>query len=366
MKLLQIVFSGLGGHSSVAFSLIDADLEKKYTHVIIFYGIEEISEAYKKKCTEMEIDYFFIKKEPGIDIKSNMRVIAILKKVKPQIILLHALSILLPVFYFCSIQKARLISVEHQSNELKTKKDWLLSILIMLLSKKIIYLTDIYREQVKKKLRFIFRSPKVSVINNGINTRVFRPLTEVNKIGNLQNKNIGMLSRFTENKDHLVLLEAFHILISKNSGCFQLKLLLAGDGVTKARLLKRVAELNLQESVIFCGVLGEEESALFLNSIDLYVHASLGETMSTAILQAMACKKPIIASDVMGINNMLVNQQTGILVDAGNSAALAEAIWQLLNDEDLALKLGKNAYDFACDHYSNRLMLQRYSLIFNG
>lgn len=58
----------------------------------------------------------------------------------------------------------------------------------------------------------------------------------------------------------------------------------------------------------------KENLVQFLQSLHLYVHASLGETMSTAVMQAMGCGLPIIASDVNGINNMIDNGRTGILV----------------------------------------------------
>jgi glycosyltransferase involved in cell wall biosynthesis len=364
LKLLQIVFSGLGGHSSVGFSLIDADLERKYTHSIIFYGIEEISDAYREKCDEMGIEYYFVKKNPGLDLYSQRQVIRLLKKLHPDIILLHAISIIIPVYCYCIFRKARLISVEHQSNELKTKKDWILSLLIMTLSKKTVYLTELYRAQVKRKLYFIFREKKSAVVGNGINTAIFKPVA--GRAGNdkTQDKKIGMLSRFTENKDHPVLLEAFKLLLNKNKNHFKIELLLAGDGITKLKLEKKVSELNLVQSVVFCGRLSEEDSAVFLNNIDLYVHASLGETMSTAIMQAMACKKPVIASNVTGINNMLVNLETGILVAAGNAEALCEAIWQLLNENPLADSLANNALQFANSHFTNTVMFNKYHSLF--
>jgi glycosyltransferase involved in cell wall biosynthesis len=364
LKLVQIVFSGLGGHSSVGFSLIDADLGRKYSHTVIFYGIEEVSEGYKNKCDEMGIDYFFVKKQAGLDIHSQKQIISLLKKIEPDIILLHAISIILPVSYYCLFHKTRLISVEHQSNELKTKKDWILSLLIMALSEKTVYLTGLYRAQVKKKLGFVFRSKKSKVINNGINTAVFNAVNDNTGIDERQDKAIGMLSRFTENKDHLVLLEAFDLLLKKNDNRFKIKLLLAGDGVTKTNLLEKVAQLNLQDDVVFCGRLSEEESAIFLNKINLYVHASLGETMSTAIMQAMACKKPVIASDVTGINNMLINGQTGLLVAAGNPQALADAMWKLLDEKALADMLANNALEFAKNNFTNTIMFNRYHSLF--
>lgn len=360
LKLVQIVFSGLGGHSSVGFSLIDADVQRKYEHTVIFYGIEDVSDAYVDKCREMKINYFFVKKHVGLDIKSQKQVVSLLKKIGPDVILLHAISIILPVKYYCLFNKTRLVSIEHQSNELKTVKDWTLSRLIMVLSQKTVYLTELYQAQVKKRLGFIYKSKKSKVIGNGINTDVFKPSPAETQVPATANRFIGMLSRFTENKDHLVLLEAFALLLKRNNERFTIKLLLAGDGVTKTALEKKVAQLNLQHTVEFCGRLSEEESAAFLNNINLYVHASLGETMSTAIMQAMACKKPIIASDVTGINNMLINGQTGMLVAAGNPQALANAMWQLLNEKELTDELANNAFKFAMDHYTNTAMFNQY------
>ena len=189
MKLLQIVFSGLGGHASVGFSLIDADTEKDYTHIIIFYGIEEVSAGYKAKCSEMGVDYFFVKKNAGFDIPSQKQIISLLKKIAPDIILLHSVSIILPVSYYCLFNKTRLISVEHQSNELKTTKEWIFSFLLVMLSEKTVYLTELYREQVKKKLGFFFRPKRSKVINNGINTAIFNPFWRVQTSSALKERN---------------------------------------------------------------------------------------------------------------------------------------------------------------------------------
>jgi glycosyltransferase involved in cell wall biosynthesis len=365
LKLLQIIYSGLGGHSSVGFSLIDADLAGKYTHSIIFYGIEEVPEAFEAKCNELGIDYFIVRKVTGLDIGSQKQVVSLLKKIKPDIILLHANSLIIPAYYYRMLHKTKLITVEHQSNELKTIKEWILSLLIITLSGKVVYLTDLYKEQVKQKLGFIFKTSKSKVINNGINAAIFKPLLKTGEIEKAQNKAIGMLSRLSENKDHLVLLEAFRLLLIKNENRYQIKLLLAGEGITKANLVKQAARLNLQDTVVFCGLLSERESAIFINEIDLYVHASFGETMSTAIMQAMACKKPVIASNVTGINNMLIDAETAMLVPVSNPEALAGAMWELLNNGELADQLANNAYQFANKHFTNIVMFSQYDLLFN-
>jgi glycosyltransferase involved in cell wall biosynthesis len=94
------------------------------------------------------------------------------------------------------------------------------------------------------------------------------------------------------------------------------------------------------------------------------VHATLGETMSTAIMQVMACRLPIIASDVLGVNNMIKHNQNGLLVPAKNAEALRAAILQLIEDPKLSAELAANAFTFATENYSNIKMLQRYNEIF--
>jgi glycosyltransferase involved in cell wall biosynthesis len=111
-------------------------------------------------------------------------------------------------------------------------------------------------------------------------------------------------------------------------------------------------------------MLEEKDLVQFLQKLDIYIHASLGETMSTAIMQAMACSKPIIASDVPGINNMIKQNQNGLLVPAKNAGALCNAILQLINDPELSAELATNAFTFATENYSNKKMLQQYKEIF--
>ena len=98
----------------------------------------------------------------------------------------------------------------------------------------------------------------------------------------------------------------------------------------------------------------------FLQSLDLYIHASLGETMSTAMMQVMACGLPIIASDVDGINNMITTSVTGILVPVKNSLLLAEAIIDCIKNPIMMQTLAENAYQYALNHFSNQKMLEAY------
>jgi glycosyltransferase involved in cell wall biosynthesis len=340
MTVVQFLYSGLGGHSSVGFSLIEADAEKKHDHWIIFYGIEDMPQSSIDKCNELGIEYYLVKKRPGLDFVSQRQVISLLKKIQPAIILLHCVNLIAPVYYYGMFKKTRIIAVEHQPNHMKTRLEWVWSVLIIWVSKKTVYLTDLYKQQMKQKLLFLFREKGIVVINNGINIAVFKP-SQSNVFSDNSIIKIGMLARLTNAKDHGTLIKAFKLLGQNNLSPKQLQLHLAGTGNTMEALKQLANDLGIADTVYFRGMIAESEAVDFLNELNIYVHASLGETMSTSIMQAMACARPIIASDVNGINNMVIHQATGILVPPVDVNALVSAMEGILNDVLLQKKLGE-------------------------
>jgi glycosyltransferase involved in cell wall biosynthesis len=174
-----------------------------------------------------------------------------------------------------------------------------------------------------------------------------------------------MQSRLVRIKDHLTLHRAMAIL--RDSGIVEPGkhlLRIAGDGEFRGELESEASKLNIRDLVEFTGMLPERELVGFLEGLDMYIHASLGETMSTAIMQAMACGLPIIASDVKGINNMISHEENGLLVPAKDAQAMAKAIERLLNDSALAARLRTAARRVAEQKFSNTRMLESYGELF--
>jgi glycosyltransferase involved in cell wall biosynthesis len=364
MTVVQILYSGLGGHSSVSFSLVEADEQRTYEHVLIFYGIEDLPQAYKAKCIELGVRFFAVKKNPGFDPSSQKEVAALLKHLEPDVILLHSINLLLPVWRFSLFRKTRLIAVEHQPNHLKTNLEWIWSFLAMYTARHVVFLTDMYYTQMQRKIGLFFRKKKVGVINNGINMKRFRSAGH-ERPADTGIQKIGMLARLTDTKDHATLLNAFKLLVSEVPGN-GFKLYIAGDGDKKASLEEQSRKLGLAEQICFEGMLAEAESVDFLKGLDIYVHASLGETMSTSIMQAMACGKPIVASDVPGVNNMIRHQVTGLLVPSQQAEEMKIAILRLIQDKNLRQELSAHAAEFAEKNYSNKKMLENYSTVFSN
>jgi L-malate glycosyltransferase len=361
MKILHIAFSGLGGHGNVFFSMADADKEKQHQFEIIFFGNEEVREGYIQKADQRNIPWYFVKKKPGFDFGSYRQIGKIIRQTMPDIIFLHSSSYIFPVKKaVISIgKKIKIIVRETQPNHLKTKLNWLGLCVSLIAATRVVFLSTEYRDVIKKKLSLFFSDKRTAVIPNGVDLDVYKPAEKKEHTV----INIGMQSRLSETKDHTTLIDAF-ALVLRSAGDSKVKLYIAGDGVCRPALEKKAHDLNISDAVEFTGMLEETDLPGFINSLDIYVHATLGETMSTAIMQVMACRMPIIASDVLGVNNMIKHDQNGLLVPAKNAEALRDAILKLTNNRALSEALAANAFKFATDNYSNKKMLERYNEIF--
>lgn len=360
MKILHVLYSGLGGHGNVFFSMVKGDVNKEMEYEALFYGIENIREEYLEQCAKNKIKFYSAKKKPGLDISYYKQILHHIKSSDADIVFLHGSAYVLPakIASYFSKKKYKIIVRETQANHLKTTVQWLTLSIAMQLADKIVCLTNEFNEQVKKKIRSLYRCKKVTIIPNGIDLALYKP-TEKNKNNTVFN--IGMQSRIVNIKDHTTLLKAFALVKKQeDKRGKKLTLKIAGDGELKKELIKLSEELKINNDVIFTGMLNEQDLITFLQSLDVYIHASLGETMSTAIMQAMACALPVIASDVSGINNMLAADVTGILVPPKNEFLLADAIINCIRTPTFRQSLSQKAYAYAVTNFSNQAMFKAY------
>ena len=352
MKLLQILYPGLGGHSSVAASLIAGDTKKTFGHYLLGYGIEKPSgnlDAY-------QCDY--VLKKQGFDGMSYLKVFNKIRKLKPDAVIVHSTSQVITVFVYSLFHKIKWLAVEHQANSAKTKMDWVYSFLILLLAPKVVYLTETYKEEMTAHYPRLTKNKKIAVIGNGIDLTKFIPGTRVPD----GFTNITMISRMNRLRDHHTLIKAF-FAIAKNNDRVRLKL--AGDGETFNEIKKLVLSLGMENKVELLGLLNEDEIIDLLHNTDIYVHSSLAETQSTSILQVMACKIPIIATDIIGISTLLANNIDALLFKCGDSDALANYINILMNNEDLSPSLKDNAYLKIKKSFSSADIFIRYKNFIN-
>jgi glycosyltransferase involved in cell wall biosynthesis len=365
-KVLHILYSGLGGHGNVLFSMIDADIDNRLNYEILFTGIEDVREEYIDKCNINKLKWGFIKKQQGIDISFYWKIFQFIMISKPDVVFLHGSGAIIPAWvaqkrHFLS----KIIVRETQANHLKKTSEWIFLVISMLLANHIVFLTKEFRDIVKEKIKCFFQNDKVRIIPNGIDLSIYIKNKYNGPFGDKNKIRLGMQSRLVPIKDHKTLLEAIFLL--KDKYYFnQIELYIAGDGSTREYLEQLAIDLGINNNVLFLGMINQNGLIRLLNDLDIYIHASMGETMSTALMQAMASRLPLIASDVHGINNMIEHEVTGILVPVKNAQALAEAIHDCITDVDKMQLIAQNAFDFAEKEFSNYKMFNRYLKIMDS
>lgn len=360
MKIVQILYSGLGGHGSVAFSLQQAaEVRSDWKNSMVFMGIEPLLPEYRILCMQRSLPFQYIATKQGSPWHSWANLYRALSNVQPEAIILHRVKAVLPCALYARRHGIPLVAVEHQTNNLKKRSEWWVSRALMRLADAVVVLTPEYSAALQSGLGQHWRQEKVHTIPNGIDTKVFTPATTWDTSPK-RPRRIGMAARFSDNKQQMLLVDAL-ALLQQRDGQQAWSLSLAGDGETLAAVSSRVNELNLQCHVTLPGYLGAQELRNWFHSLDIYAHASDGETLSTSLLQAMAMGLPIVGSNVPGIDNLLAaGGGCGLLAEHQTAESFAAALTRLAYEPGLAGQLSRRARELAVLEYGQDAMFLRY------
>ena len=163
---------------------------------------------------------------------------------------------------------------------------------------------------------------------------------------------IGYCARLTPEKDHPGLIAAVKIVKAQHPG---VRLLLAGDGPEHERLVRIVNDEHMGDTVRFLGHVSDV--AAFYAGLDLYVQASYVEGLPCAVLEALACCLPVVATRVGGNEEIIDNGDTGMLVPPRDPAALADAMLWMTAHPDEAREMGTRGRRTVEDRFSAEAMV---------
>jgi N-acetyl-alpha-D-glucosaminyl L-malate synthase BshA len=141
------------------------------------------------------------------------------------------------------------------------------------------------------------------------------------------------------------------------------KLLLVGDGPDRAMAERLARDLNIQSDVYFLGK--RFNIADILNDADLLIQPSETESFGLTPLEANATCTPVIASDVGGLPEVIINGETGFLLPVGDVKGMAERALELLEDQKFYKKIAVAGRKRAQDHFTSKLVLGMYLDVYN-
>jgi glycosyltransferase involved in cell wall biosynthesis len=172
-------------------------------------------------------------------------------------------------------------------------------------------------------------------------------------------KVIGVISKLWDGKGLSDIMRAFSTLAK---GRDDVKLMMVGEGYLEKNLKDAARDLQINDKVIFTGF--QYEIPDFTQAMDIVAVGSYFEGMGRVVLEAMACGKPIVATNVGGIPDLLENEKTGILLEPGDLEGFRRTFERLLEDEKLAKELGENARRKITRQFSADFMVEEIAGIY--
>ncbi|MEW6409284.1 MAG: glycosyltransferase [Nitrospirota bacterium] len=164
---------------------------------------------------------------------------------------------------------------------------------------------------------------------------------------------IGTVAILRKKKGHYILIEAARIILKDIPDII---FIFIGDGPQRKNLLRLIDEYGLNNHVRLLGL--RNDVHVLLREMDVFVLPSFEEALGTSVLEAMAASIPVVATNVGGIPEAIIDGVTGILVSPGDADALADAIKKLIQDKSMARRMGEEGRQRIEEHFSVEKMVE--------
>lgn len=237
---------------------------------------------------------------------------------------------------------------------------------------RVIAISELQKSDICDHFR-VAKRDRVSVIPLGFDLSGFNDCEKYRKIvrqkylANEPNEAflVGAIGRLTAVKNHSLLLEAFKCINDQGKG-ESFRFLIVGDGELRTDLIHEATELGLRDKVIFVG--WQREMPPIYGALDAVVITSKNEGTPVTLIEAMASGKPVVATDVGGVRDLLGGSEremhgafelarNGILVPPGDAKAFADALIFIKENKEICARMADNSKNFAVEMYSIERLL---------
>lgn len=366
-KVLRIINRlNLGGPTYNA-AYLTKHLSKKYETLLLAGMKDESEESSQYILEEMDVIPQYISSmhrsiNPLNDIKAYFKILKIIRAYKPDIVHTHAaksgalgrlaafhagVPIIVHTFHG---------HVFHSYfNPFKTKLFIYIERFLAALSTQIIAISNLQKNELC--LDFKITTPqKIAVIPLGFNLKRFTENQTENRKQfrfdyNLDENEIaiGLIGRLVPIKNHALFLEVIQKTLAKSSK--HLRFFIIGDGESRASIEKMASELQIdftqnnfrhqKSTLTFTSWIRNIEYANA--GLDIIALTSLNEGTPVSVIEAQAANKPVVATRVGGINDIVEDGKTAFLSASGDASAFAENLLKLIENDDLRIQFGQNA-----------------------
>jgi glycosyltransferase involved in cell wall biosynthesis len=352
VKILHLVYSGLGGASNVVFSLIEADDKKILNQNILFIG-PNLNKYFFTKCKKLLIQYNWVKTIKYSYFFSFLTTFHQIRKYKPNVILIHNYYILPCILYKIFCRRVKLIYVNHKPLNFLDSKDRMMKYFQIFIYK-FVFLNKKTISFVKKN--FYIPVKKICLITNGVNTDFFSPIDgKKSKVFK-----VGMACRVNKIKCYDLIANALNHSLLKH---LNIEFSLAGEGEDLIHFKKRVKNMGLQKKIKFVGNLDELNLKKWYAQLNIYIQASTGEGASISLIQAMSMGILTLGSRVSGINEILKKNFIGQLFKNSTEDLAKKINYFYFLNKNKILKYSKIQREYVICYHNYKIMFKKYFFI---
>lgn len=217
-------------------------------------------------------------------------------------------------------------------------------------------------------LPFMPEGKDVSVIPYGVDVDQFQREPGANRMEAPDGPvTVGAVARLSPEKGLDVLLRATARLRVQG---VDVRVLLVGDGPSRAELVRLAAELKLEDRIEFAGEVAHDDVKAMLERMDIFAIPSTWEGFGVAALEASAMELPVVGSRIHGLPDVVIEGETGLLVPPADPVPLADAIATLARNPQLRQRMGQAGWAFVQKEYrwqdNARLMEALYDEMLTG
>lgn len=249
----------------------------------------------------------------------------------------------------------KIVKSLHNMGDWKTRRHLLVDRVLARWTSKVICCSDYQREAAIRQEHL--SEANVVTIHHGVDLDRFSPLEDraayARKVGlDPALKTVGTVGRMIDAKGHIYFLEAIPRILERHPDT---QFVIVGDGPLHSRLEHAIRDKRYRDRIHFLGLRGDIPELLDL--MDVFVFPSLSEGLGIAVLEAMAARLPVVASDIRPISEIVVPDHTGILVPPRSDTELAVAVNHLLTDDDLRSEMGRKGREWIKERFTDEQMV---------
>jgi len=366
--LFVLIKVNMGGAERIVLDLVQMIDRSKFNIYLAYFEEGILVEDFRRICKET----FCITKRSGFDPYAMFRIASIINKYSIDVINAHHY---LPFFYSYLgsrvLHNRKLIYTEHSVPEVMTILTSKHNKIFRYMLRNIDRVIGISKEIGETfKNAYPKYSEKIQIIVNGVD--VDRFTTNFNredlrlKWGILpEHFVIGTVANFRKVKNHACLIRAVHQLSVSYP---QLRVLLVGQGFagdsenSECDVIELINLYGLQQKVIMTGY--QKDIPNVLKTFDVFCLPSFSEGLPVSVLEAMAARVPVVASNVRGIKEVVSLNKTGVLFPSDNDNELAKSIEGLMRDVSVRESISIHAYDYVRKEHGLKQWVKAYERLF--